>query len=53
MNIQTDVLDITLPALFTYFIYKLMNNKKMDTHKDHFLVIGIASLGTFCGIFKT
>ncbi|MGL5886331.1 MAG: PTS system mannose/fructose/sorbose family transporter subunit IID [Bombilactobacillus sp.] len=56
MNIQTDVLNkimpALLPALFTYFIYKLLDNKKWTPTKIIFLVIGIALLGTFCGIFK-
>ena len=56
MNIQTDILDkimpALLPAVFTFFIYKLLDNKKWTPTKIIFLVILIALVGTFLGIFK-
>lgn len=56
MNIQTDILDkimpALLPAVFTFFIYKMLDNKKWTPTKIIFLVILIALVGTFLGIFK-
>lgn len=56
LNLQSGVFDQImpglLPALLTFALYKLFNNKKFSATKAILLVILIALIGAFLGVFK-
>ena len=56
LALQTGVLDkimpALLPALLTFIVYKLLENKKWTATRVIFLVILLALIGTYFGVFK-